>query len=112
MCPILSPVFLSKQREGFDVNSTSNMKVDVSGYTVVMVQAFEETGTFATAVLTAQQSADPDATPSTFVDIPGKTLTGPGIIDDIQITAEHLRIRVTTPEGAPGTARIVINAKR
>ncbi len=106
---VSSPAFRSFSEAAFDVDASSNSaSFDVSGFREVSFQAVLASGTFTTAVLQAQCSADG----TVFVDIPSKTLTGPGILGEIGVGTEFFRIRVSTQQGSAGTATLTINAKR
>lgn len=104
------PIFESDEEINFDINALSTTKrFDVAGYPEVTVQIELESGSFSSAVTAAQLSADGE----NFHDIEGLAqLTGPGILDEIPIGTEWFRLRVVTVEGAPGTAKVTVNAKR
>ncbi len=103
------PVFESFVEAGLDVNASSNSAtIDVADYREVTVQAVLASGAFSTAVLQAQCSADG----TNFVDIAGKTTTGPGIIGEISVGTQYFRVRVSTTQGGAGTADITFNTKR
>ena len=106
---VMNPAFGVFEQTGFDINvinATSNV-LDVSDFSLVTVQLVVASGTFATAVVQAQCSADG----TNFVDISGKTITGAGVIGEISVGTEHFRLKVTTAEGGTGTVNITVNAK-
>lgn len=110
MSETLRPVFDVQTETAFDVDASSNSaSINVADFKLVTVQAVLASGTFATAVLQAQCSAND----TDWVDIPvGGTVTGPGMIAEVSVGTEFFRVRVSTLEGSAGTANLWFNAKR
>ncbi len=109
MTNTITRVFESATESGLDLNASSNSTVfNVADFALVTVQAVLASGTFGTAVLQAQCSANG----TDFVDISGATTTGPGVIPEVSVGTEFFRVRVSTLEGSAGTADLTFNAKR
>ncbi len=105
-----NPVFESYQTLAINVNASTNSDIfDVAGFKQLTYQVVADTGTFSTAVFTAQCSVDG----VNFVDIPSSSTTGgPGIKGELSVGSEYFRVRVSTLEGSAGTADLFVNAKR
>jgi hypothetical protein len=105
----LHKLFEAFSQSGVDVNASTDSDVwNVGDFATITVQAEQASGTFSTAILTLQCSADG----VTYYSVPGASTTGPGMIEEIPIGTEFIRVRVTTLEGSVGTADITVNAKR
>ncbi len=103
------PSFESFTQTGFDINAASNSTTwDVAGFREITVQGVLASGSWATAIIQAQCSADG----TNFVDISGQTLTAAGIMGEVAVGTEFFRVRVSTQEGGAGTVDLTVNAKR
>ena len=93
---------------GIDANASSNSNsLDVGSQRLCIFQIKGATGSHATHVFTAQCSVDD----TTWNDIPGKTVTGEGVIAEVEVASQFVRVRVSTVEGGVSTIDLIIQAK-
>lgn len=84
--------------------TTTTLHIDDNTYVAFEVRA--ASGTHATHIITLQQSFDDSNWTNT-----GSTVTGTGLVDNIQITSHFVRLKVTTTEGGASTVDVTIQAK-
>lgn len=106
--PISNVMFNEHIETGLDADSTSTVSasLNVAENSYVAWTVVANTGTHGTHVITLQCSLDDTNWAST-----ASTLTGLGTVDNIQITAKYVRLKVTTRESAASTVDIIIQAK-
>jgi len=103
-----TPPFETLEETGKDSNSTSTttLALDISTCKYVSWNVQAATGTHGTHIITLQCSVDSSSWANT-----SSTLTGLGTQDNIQITTQFVRLKVTTAESATSTVDVVIQAK-
>ena len=105
----ISPSRFSELTESnFNTNNTSTVSasLDIKDNKWVAWGAKQTSGGHSTHIITLQQSLDN----STWVNT-ASTLTGTGIVNNIQITTRYVRLAVTTAEGSASIVSIVIHGK-
>jgi len=100
--------FSENTQTGLDANSTSTVSssLDIAENNWVCYTILANTGTHATHVITLQCSPDDTNWYNT-----ASTITGVGIIDNVQIGARYVRLKVTTAEGGTSTVDVIIQGK-
>lgn len=106
--PVGNSLFTDLSETGLNADSTATVSssLDIGGAKTVFFSVAANTGTHASHIVTLQCSADGSSWSDT-----SSTLTGVGAVDNISIAARHVRLKVTTAEGASSTIDIVIQAK-
>lgn len=88
-----------------DTNSVSS-SLEITENDWICYNVLDGSGTHSTHVVTLQCSANNIDWYDT-----ASTITGLGIVDNVQIGARYVRLKVTTVEGATSTIDILIQAK-
>lgn len=92
---------------GQNANATTNSRsLDIKGARFVSWEVIANTGTNGTHVITLQTSPDDTNWTST-----ASTLSGLGVVRNLQVSFRFVRLRVTTNEGGASTVDWFINAK-
>lgn len=109
MIEAIGPVLLECQgTDTLDLSTTNEatMPIGAMGWEFASFQAersADPTGTYATAVLTVQQSLNRFDFRSTSITIPAGGGFGTSVLT---VSAPWVRVKVTTPEGGAGRARV------
>ena len=89
-----------------EVLSATTASLDVKGNGFVSLHIKAATGAHATHVVTLQCGPDD----STWTDT-ASTITGEGMVDNVQITTRFVRLKVTTADGETSTVSGFIQGK-
>lgn len=100
--------FTDQTTTGIDANDTDSVTVglDIKSNDFVSFQIIANTGGNTTHILTLQCSLNNSTWQNT-----SSTITGVGLLDNIQVSARFIRVKVTTAEGGASTVDVLINAK-
>ncbi len=100
--------FSELSESSFNTNNTATVSasLDIKDNKWVAWGAKQVSGGHSTHIITLQQSLDDSTWISTT-----STLTGTGIVDNVQITTRYVRLKVTTAEGSASSVSIIIHGK-
>ena len=100
--------FSTQDTTGLNADSISSAtnSMDIRDNKYVAMQIVANTGANTTHVITLQCSLDGTTWKNT-----ASSVTGVGLVDNVQVTARYVRGKITTVEGGTSTINVFLNAK-
>lgn len=100
--------FTDQITTALDANSILSVtnSLDIRDDFYVSMQVIANSGGNTTHVVTLQCSLDSSTWKNT-----ASSITGVGLVDNVQVTARYIRAKITTQEGSPSTIDVLLNAK-